>query len=209
MDVKELEYSDYYISLSWLSTYLWFHKGFVAGGCFKNIFNKEKIKDIDIFFRNEGDCKEAIIEFRARKEFEFIYETKKVIAFQHKGTKITCELIKIFFGTPYEIIEDFDFTIVKFAYERIWIETVEDSAPEYETTIICHENYFEHLHLHKLVIDDEVQFPFSTFERSLKYKQYGYSLCRESKIKLIKAIRNPDIVFNDIDLSASLYDGFD
>ena len=27
------------------------HNGFIAGGCFKNLFNHEKIKDIDVFFK--------------------------------------------------------------------------------------------------------------------------------------------------------------
>ena len=31
------------------------HKGYIAGGCFKNIFNGEKIKDIDIFFDDEEE----------------------------------------------------------------------------------------------------------------------------------------------------------
>ena len=33
-----------------LDIYMEGHRGFIAGGCFKNIFNNEKIKDIDMFF---------------------------------------------------------------------------------------------------------------------------------------------------------------
>lgn len=39
--------------LNWLDEYMTGHKGFICGGCFKNIFNKEKVKDLDIFFENE------------------------------------------------------------------------------------------------------------------------------------------------------------
>lgn len=42
-----------------LDTYLIGHKGFIAGGCFKNIFNNERTKDIDIFFRNSLDFNSA------------------------------------------------------------------------------------------------------------------------------------------------------
>lgn len=37
--------------LNWLDEYMTGHKGFICGGCFKNIFNKEKVKDLDIFLR--------------------------------------------------------------------------------------------------------------------------------------------------------------
>ena len=31
------------------------HKGFIAGGCFKNILSREEVKDVDIFFHNQSD----------------------------------------------------------------------------------------------------------------------------------------------------------
>lgn len=40
-----------YWNLLWLDDYLVGHKGFICGGCFKNILNKEKVKDLDIFFK--------------------------------------------------------------------------------------------------------------------------------------------------------------
>ncbi|HEM4745463.1 TPA: hypothetical protein U1397_000160 [Streptococcus suis] len=44
-----------YRQLWWLDKFLIGHKGFIAGGCFKNIFNNERVKDLDIFFENEND----------------------------------------------------------------------------------------------------------------------------------------------------------
>ena len=35
--------------LNFLDKFMMGHKGYIAGGCFKNIFNGEKIKDIDIY----------------------------------------------------------------------------------------------------------------------------------------------------------------
>lgn len=58
---------------------------------------------------------------------------------------------------------------------------------------ICYyiiEIFFEHLHQKHLVLDNKIPFPISTWERSYRYKGYGYNLCRESKKKLLDAIRN-------------------
>ena len=49
--------------LNWLDEYMTGHKGFICGGCFKNIFNKEKVKDLDIFFENESDFDDAVQYF--------------------------------------------------------------------------------------------------------------------------------------------------
>ena len=46
--------------LNWLDEFLIGHGGFICGGCFKNIFNKEKIKDIDMFFLTRSDWEGAI-----------------------------------------------------------------------------------------------------------------------------------------------------
>ena len=43
-----------------LDQYMEGHKGFIAGGCFKNIFKGTKIKDLDMFFENETDFNEAV-----------------------------------------------------------------------------------------------------------------------------------------------------
>jgi len=40
-----------YRQLWWLDKFLVGHKGFIAGGCFKNIFNNEHVKDLDIFLK--------------------------------------------------------------------------------------------------------------------------------------------------------------
>ena len=56
--------------------------------------------------------------------------------------------------------------------------------------LLYHRDFFEHLHQKCLVLDNKIPFPISTWERSYRYKGYGYNLCRESKKKLLDAIRN-------------------
>ena len=218
--VKELETNNFYM-LNWLDEFLAGHKGFVCGGCFKNIFNNEKVKDLDIFFRSNEDWHNAVLYFDERTvgydegcgylseedaEYRFCYENKKVKAYKHLKSGKVIELCKSVFGTPKEVISKFDFTITKFAYYKEEVEE-ENGETHIEDKIVCDENFFEHLHLKRLVIDDEIPFPMSTFERVLRYAKYGYFPCKETKLKLAKAIKDlPDAA---IEVSESLYDGMD
>lgn len=49
--------------LNWLDEFMIGHNGFICGGCFKNIFNKENVKDIDMFFESESDYEDAVQYF--------------------------------------------------------------------------------------------------------------------------------------------------
>lgn len=58
---------DNFWQIRWLDKYMEGHKGFIAGGCFKNILSGEKVKDIDIFFESESDFQEAVDLFNDEK----------------------------------------------------------------------------------------------------------------------------------------------
>lgn len=237
MSVLIRENRDNYWMLNWLDKFMEGHKGFICGGCFKNIFNQEKAKDLDIFFQNESDRDEAVDYFDSmtvgytdgtmedtvsedEAKYEFLYENDNVKAYVHKETGIRLELISKIYGTAEEIISQFDFSITKFAYYKAEIEDetgaeVEelpfDDGDKVETHIeyrvIYDDKFFEHLHLKRLVIDDKIPFPMSTFERMLRYAKYGYFPCRETKLKLIRALNNLDS--RGIEVSESLYKGWD
>lgn len=183
--------------LSYLDKYI-VDNSFIAGGCFKNILNKEPLKDIDLFFNSEDDYLKGVSIYTKSKEYELCYETNNVIAFKDVKSNLVIELIKKTHGTTDEVLNSFDFTITKFAIER----------KNEVITIKHHKDFFEHLHMKRLVIDNKLLFPISTFERSYKYKGYGYGLCRESKMKLIEGIRAAETV-DDEDLAKSLYFGID
>ncbi len=63
-----------------------------------------------------------------------------------------------------------------------------------------------------LVVDDEITFPVSTFNRMIRYIGYGYQPCRETKLKIVTELARLD-VDNQKDfqeqLGKSLYEGFD
>ena len=198
--------------LYFLDKFLIGHKGFVAGGCFKNIFNKQAVKDIDMFFESKENFNDAVKYFKDLikenpEEWRKSYENKNVWAIYSEKDKLRFELVRSVFGSPKEIISDFDFSVTKFAYYRNEDNIdVEDYMAQFE--VMYHEDYFEHLQMKRLVIDDEIPFPVSTFNRSYKYQSYGYGLCKESKIKLITSLREIDVLTKD-ELGKSLYEGKD
>lgn len=181
-----------------LNRYMEGHNGYIAGGAFKNIFNKEKVKDVDIFFRNATDFEHAKGCFFGDSRFHLKYETERSTGFVDKERGVVVDLVSKHFGGPEEMIKRFDFTITKCAY---FVDT------DGEWKVVYHKDFFEHLHFRKLVIehDEPLEFPISTFERSYRYARKGYGLCKESKIILVDAIR----ATTTTDVSGDLYFGFD
>lgn len=74
------------------------------------------------------------------------------------------------------------------------------SIVAYEYKLLYHEKFFEHLHMERLVIDENIPFPVSTWERSYRYKGYGYNMCRETKKKLLQAIKGVNVEEEDVSL---------
>jgi len=191
-------------NIRFLDKYMANHKGFIAGGSFKNIFLKEQIKDIDIFFEKSeyfDKAQEYFTSKEAQEDGWYVrYENSKVFAVQKKGEKLYIEFVHSIFGLPEEILRKFDFTITKFAYFK---ETLLDSdgTEKIEYKLLYHKDFFEHLTTKRLVLDENIPFPISTWERSYRYKGYGFNMCRESKVKLLDALRKS----NDNEENISMY----
>ena len=88
---------------------------FIAGGCFKNIFNNEEVKDVDIFFVDQESFNEGESHYLSKVGWEKIYETDNAVGFENTKDNLKIELIKKVFGQPGDILERFDFSIVKVA----------------------------------------------------------------------------------------------
>lgn len=110
---------------------------------------------------------------------------------------------------PEEILRSFDFTVAKMAYykEPKYEEKEDDYFPfssasivGYEYKLLYHEKFFEHLHMKRLVIDENIPFPVSTWECSYRYKGYGYNMCRETKKKLLQALKGVNVEEEDVSL---------
>lgn len=203
---------DNFYQIRWLDNYMDGHKGFIAGGCFKNVLSGETVKDIDIFFECENDFNEAVEFYESKENTIKKYENKKAIAFQKEGSKTWVELIKSIYGTPEQILRNFDFTITKMAYFKRPIYKEDEELDEldmlfnseqisgYEYCLLHHKDFFEHLHMKRLVIDENIPFPISTWERTYRYKGYGFNMCREAKKKLLEAIKKTDLDSQDLSM---------
>jgi hypothetical protein len=193
-----------FFCLNKLDDYMSGHKGFIAGGAFKNLFNGEPVRDIDIFFETKEDFDGGVDHFKKHRDWGKSYENDNCISFYHKKDNTSIELVKRFFLSPQEVIEMFDFSIVRAAYFK---QENEDGGINYKFMYV--DRFFEDLHQKKLVIDidfDKIPLPANTFDRAFKYQRYGYNLCRESKVKLIEALR---ALQGNIDFNRSLYFGID
>lgn len=197
----------------WLTTLLIGHDGFIAGGCFKDVLMGKKPKDVDIFFNHAKDYEVALKHFRDEckegKIWSESYKSKKVQAFYNKKLDVTVELISSYYADPDDTLASFDFTITKMALYGVDPDSI-DGQPTIHNkfNLLYHETFFEDLFMKRLVIDDELEFPVSSFKRSYKYQKYGYTMCRESNVKMLKAIRELTEI-NDEELGASLYFGKD
>lgn len=217
--------------LNWLDEFMMGHKGFICGGCFKNIFSHEKVKDLDIFFKSRNDFDDAVQYFdsmtigyegsdKRTEEYRFYYENANVKAYQHIRTGVVLELCSKIFGTAKKILQQFDFTIVKFSYYKVEVEDETGAEVEHppfgldkkieshiEYRVFYDDKFFEHLHMKRLVVDDKIPYPMATFERMFRYAKYGYFPCKDTKMKIIRALR--ELTESQVELSESLYDGMD
>jgi hypothetical protein len=181
----------------------------IAGGCFKSFFNFEKAKDIDIFFETKKDFEVYLSEIREDDDYEMIYENSKAIGFKHFDHHTRIDLVRSVFAKPEQIISNFDFTVSKFALfeEEVIINIKSSEVKTKQMSVIYADNYFEHLHLKKLVIDDKIPFPISSFNRMIRYIRYGFIPCNKTKAKLIESIQK--ISSKEIDIPKELYESFD
>jgi len=207
-----------YMQLKWLEPLLRVTGGYVAGGAFKNIFLGQKVKDIDIFFETHSEWKKSVTNCR-QLGFDVVYENDKVVAFRDDKTGVMFELVGVddpsssvgysngpYFGMPRDVLRNFDFTVTQFAM----VLDAEDDEDSVGFHVLFHPDFFEHLHMKRLVIDPDsgLPYPISTFERVLRYTKYGFGLCKESKALLIMGIKESEETTLD-GINASLYNGMD
>ncbi|MBT9670614.1 hypothetical protein GPK34_00995 [Secundilactobacillus kimchicus] len=195
--------------ITWYGRYLIGTRGYFAGGAFKNIFQKEKPRDLDVYFQSEEDFTAAVDQYTEDEDYWKKYENKKVIAFENLKDGMVLELSRIKFVTPEELLKSFDFTVDKFAYFPNAVpKEVEDLYPEVGE-VFFHKEFFQHVMQKRLVIDSFLPYPLNTYNRLFKYARYGYQPCLETKVKVAQYIQ---VQKNDIDENVfpfDFYNGMD
>lgn len=154
------------------------------------------------------DFYDTVSEYEQDERFIKLYDSDNCTSFKEKSTGVIVELIKKTFLDPVDTLEKFDFTIAKFALQK-HIEEI-DGETNITYTLYHHKDFFEHLFLKRLVIDkDEILFPLGTFHRMIKYVNYGYMPCHETKKKIVNAINEITYLTYD-DIGNNFYkEGFD
>jgi len=191
-EMIKTDFKQNYPRLNRLNAYLRGINGFIAGGCFRSIFEGGSPRDVDIFFRTEADFSLARDAYIGG-EWKIIYESKSAAGFFKKG-RLRVDLVRSIYGEPEEILSQLDFTVGKFAMDG--------------EKVFYADTFWRDLYLKRLVCDDKIPMPIGTFERAQKYAGYGYFMCRETKAKLIAAIQSTERTDTE-NLSNSLYQGWD
>lgn len=166
----------FYNEIMSITKYLDGHKGFIAGGVFKDIFKGKPCKDVDIFFENRKDFFEAVEYFQGLN-FIYIYSNGNAVRFKDPENGIDIELIKRFIGGPFETISEFDFTVSMFALSKV--------KNEYVTTHF--DSFFRHLDSNELVLNT-VKHPIDTLKRVIRYSKYGFNISNYDLREIIKEI---------------------
>lgn len=182
---------------------------YIAGGCFKHMFEGKSPRDLDMYFTTEeafDKAKRSFLDDGWTKKYE------SGNAFGIIKDNVSIDLVKFAYKPAEQMIGDFDFTVTKFALVRAGT----DENGEEVFKVVYHPDFFEHLATKRLVIDDRLKLPINTFQRMFKYIRYGFDMCRESKIKLLVAVRewtpeNGDDVRSGLegDLARGLYEAMD
>lgn len=156
---------------------------FVAGGCFRDIFRKQKdkIRDIDLWHFSRPDWEHTVYHFNRSVDFEQKYETLNAVGYTHIPTGMVVEAIGRSFGTPDTILAEFDFSITKFALFM-------DDMGDLKTS--RHLQYFLDLYKGRLSIHRNYKIdPDKLFNRIVKYTNYGFVPNWNLKNRLFEEIK--------------------
>jgi len=136
----------------------------VAGGAIRSWFDREKMSDIDIFFKNQ----EALDNFKNTNSLKTpSFSTKITDTFilnEDNNSKKIIQTIKIFRDSIESLFDSFDFTICQFAW---------DGTKIYSTIEAIVSVSRKHLAVHKIQEGYEID----SLRRAFKYQNKGYKPC--------------------------------
>lgn len=138
----------------------------LAGGAINSIFTGRPVKDLDFYMTDRSMKHEAIRVFsRYFGRPEFLSDNAITWKRKAHGSRrvFQVQLITRFTGTPREIFEWFDFTIVQDAYDFIYNE------------FSFGDRFFQDIAARKLVFCGKSKFPICAMYRTKKYIARGYN----------------------------------
>ena len=180
--------------------------GFIAGGSIRAAFEGTTPRDIDIFFSSAENHMKAIALFEADKTKKKLYTGKNATAFSHEdGREIQLiGNVELGYNDPRGTIAKFDFIVAKVALAKIDV-TQEDQSVKKQWTLVHHPEFFRDL-TEKTLSLSHTNSPLSTFDRVIKYAEYGYKMSSEDKARLLNAARNTKKMFDTDELNRYSWD---
>ena len=160
-------------------------KWFIAGGALTSVFSSKSISDLDIFFNSFEDYKLMRNSFDVDINQDNVYikvpviETNNAVSYCINDCRV--QLIKKLFGTPEEVINQFDFTVCMGAY-----------IPQ-ERKIILDESFLYHLSQRILCFNTNAKYPIASLWRAKKYIKKDFVFPAIEAIKLSLTINNLNI----------------
>lgn len=175
------------------------NKGIIAGGVFRGIIGfsdngeivfktmedikAERSKDVDVFFLSKNDFEDfkSDVETWDRTSAPYDGPNSVKIMIPLGRTKMDrllgLDLVHKFFGTPEEILDDFDFTILQCALYR------EDDG----FYLIYGKNFKTHLENRVFEYVDEPEKSGHIIERMMRYVDYGFTPTEKTIKKCLTA----------------------
>jgi len=159
-----------------LDVYLRGTNGFIAGGCFKDLFLGKEPKDIDICFPSEAAFQQAC-DVYGRSGYLIASQTSNAFAFCVNGKRV--ELIQSYFGNMEQLIAGFTFTVTMFGYDG--------------NSCVYHPDFFKHLMFKQLRLGGQPDLcptstPVSVMNHLLRYYGYGFKADSETKNSLFSSL---------------------
>lgn len=147
-------------------------KCWLAGGAIRDYFMGVPVNtDYDIFFPSEMEYEKCKTFFKTKNaDIKWESDNGMKVGYNSK----TFDLVKKFFSTPQETIDNFDFTASMLAV---------DSEKVYYG-----ESTFIDLAKRQLMLN-KIPFPASTLSRAFRYYKKGFSMCAGEMKKLVEAIQ--------------------
>lgn len=146
----------------------------LAGGAINSIFTCRPINDLDLYLRSVGDPSKKVDQDPSQRVEEYLREsgysrksvTNNAITYGRMINKVekTIQIITRFGGSPEEIFNTFDFTIVQGAYD------FRDNLFHFG------ESFFKDCAKRKLIYRSGSQYPLAALARAKKYQGRGYSI---------------------------------
>lgn len=164
------------------------HGAMLAGGAINSLFSGRAVSDLDLYLKDVTTF-EALQKDLEQHGYKTVFTTDNAVTMTRKGKKRTYEIqiITRFSGTPQDILDTFDFTIVQGLYDF--------------TTSKFHfaPNFLKHIAQRKLVYSGKSKYPICALYRTKKYGERGYRLPGTTIVQISLAIHALEIkTFGDM-----------